>query len=442
MCFLLKIIWCVTMKGITWLYRTVSCLFLDDWDLWPKSILAAHKTKKQNQDHFAFTGYFFFTCTVTLNMNSVSMKFSLLLSFLSHISYFISSSSPLLFVSLLCRDDLDVGVARFIQPAHLNPHVVPGGAGSKMPGPAGDHLLSHLLRLESAVAAGDALPAQRAAPSNTSRSKSSRIEALKATATSLSNRIEHEAQKLAGDDINYGAKTTVRLDTVLAPPTSHANLEDGSWVQAGLVESGDASLSSIQRILTSTGHSLHNGTALQGSGDLHPFRGQEEMNRTCANLTNEPTNSAAVAAPGPSSERHERRKLVNGFERPESEKHGLTVEKNQTDAHDSSAGSISEGPILSEGSFSEGDASPPHFSSSHPPPAHHLSAGDSCAAQMKDRQRLSDFQKEASRCPAISSPFTQNNGKQAWEELNKGSPLSVINIFTKNLHGSTKGPFS
>lgn len=308
-----------------------------------------------------------------------------------------------------------------------------------MAGPAADHLLSQLLRLESVVAAGDALPAQRPAPSNTSRSKSSRIEALKATATSLSNRIEYEAQKLAGDDINYGATTTVSLDTVLAPQASHTNLEDGLWAQAGLVENNDVSLSSFQRILTSTGHSLHNGTALQGSGDLHPLRGQEELNRTCANMTNDPTNSAAVAAPG---HRSERRKLVNGFERPESEKHGLTVEKNQTDVLDSSAGSISEGPILSEGSFSEGDASPPPFPSSCPPPAHHLSAGDSCAGQMKDHQRLSDFQKEASRCPAISSPFTQNNGKPAWEELNKGSPLSVINIFTKNLHGNIKGLFS
>lgn len=345
-------------------------------------------------------------------------------------------------MSLLCRSDLDFGVAPFIQPVHLNPHIGPvGGGSSKTPGPAGDHLLSQLLRLESAVASGDAQPAQRPAPSNTSRSKSSRIEALKATATSLSNRIEYEAQRLAGDDINYGAKTSVGLDTVLAPQTSHTNLEDGSWAQAGLVEKNDVSLS-IQRILTSTGHSLHNGTALHGSGDLHPFRGQEEMNRTCANLTNDPTNSAVVAAPGPSGHTHERRKLVNGFERPESGKHGLTGEKNQTDALDSSAGSISEGPILSEGSFSEGDASPPHFSSSRAPPAHHLSAGDSCAGQMKDHQRLSEFQKEASRCPAVSSPFTQHNGaKPAWEELNKGSPLSVINIFTKNLHGNMKGPF-
>lgn len=362
----------------------------------------------------------------------VSLKFYLFCSFFLSRNHFIISLSSLLFVSLLCRNDLDVGVARFIQPALLNSHIVSGGTSSKMPGPAGDHLLSQLLRLEGAVAAGDALPAQRPAHSNTSRSKSSRIEALKATATSLSKRIEYEAQKLAGDDINYGARTTVGLDTVLAPQTSHANLEDGSWAQAGLVQNNIASLSSIQRILTSTGHSLHNDAALQASGDLHPFRGQEEMNTTCANLTNDPANSAAVAAPGPSSDIQERRKLVNGFERPETEKHD-EHEKDETGVLDSSAGSISEGPILSEGSFSEGDASPP--------PAHHLSAGDSCADQMKDHQRLSDFQKEASRCPAISSPFT-HNCKPAWEELNKGSPLSVINIFTKNLHGDMKGPFS
>lgn len=300
-----------------------------------------------------------------------------------------------------------------------------------MPGPSGDHLFSQLLRLESAVAAGDALPAQRPAPSNTSRSKNPRIEALKATATSLSSRIEFEAQKLAGDDINFGAKTTAGLDTVLAPQMTDTNQDDGSWAQAGLVENNNVSVSSIQRILSGTGHSLHNGTALQELGDMHAFRGQEEANRTCTHLTNDPTTSAA---PAPSSDVQERRKLVNGFERPESEKQGLTVEKIPIDVLDSSAGSISEGPILSEGSLSEGSPSPP--------PAKHPPAGGFCAEQIKDHQRLQDFQKEASRCPAINSPYTQTNGKPAWEELNKGSPLSVINIFTKNLHGNMKGQFS
>lgn len=311
------------------------------------------------------------------------------------------------------------------------------GASSKLPGPAGDQLLSQLLKLESAVAAGEMQPAQRPAPSNMSCSKSSRIEALKATATSLSKRIEYEAQKIAGDDINYGAKTSVGLDTVLALQTSNTNLEDVSWAQVGLVENNDTSLS-MQRILTSTGYSLHKGTFPQGSGRLNPFGGLEDMNTACANLTNDPKNSTVEVAPGPNGNI----KLVNGFERPECRKHGLTEEKNTTDIQDSSAGSISEGPILSEGSFSEGDPSPPHFSNSLAPPADHLSAGDFCAGQIKDYQRLSDFQKEASRCPAVSSPFTQHNGaKPAWEELNKGSPLSVINIFTKNLHGSIKGQF-
>lgn len=353
-------------------------------------------------------------------------------------------------MSLLCRNDLDVGIAPLLQPDRLNADIGPiAGASSSAPGPGGDHLLSQLLRLESAVAAGDTQQVQRSASSNKSRSKISRIEALKATATSLSNRIEYEAQKLAGEGINYGVTTSMDVDTVLAPRTSQTNLDDGSWAQVCANDNNEMSLR-IQGILTSTGHSLYNGTAPQGSGNLHSFRAQEEINRTCANLTNHQTNSAVVECPSPNSHTHDRRKLVNGCEKPErtdkmaqSREHGLTVDKNRTDLLDSSAESISEGPLLSEGSFSEDDAIPPHFSSCCVPPADHLAAGDFCAGQRKDYQRLSEFQKEASRLSAFSSPFAQHNGtKPAWEELNKGSPLSVINIFTKNLQGHIKGQFT
>ncbi|KAM9358354.1 centrosome-associated protein 350 [Symphorus nematophorus] len=343
----------------------------------------------------------------------------------------------------LSRNDLDVGVASLLQPDRLSPAVRPvtGPSNSALP-PYGDHLLSQLLRMESAVAASDALHTQRpaTAPTNRSRSKMSRIEALKATAASLSNRIESEARKLAGEGINYGTATSMDVDTILAPRPSHASLDAGRWVETAATENNDVAFR-IQRILTSTADSSYNGTALPGAGNLHAFRRQKETKGTHTNLTKD------GAGPFLSSYTHERRKLVNGFENVERmdkmaqrRGYGFTEDKNRTDLHDSSAGSISEGPLLSEGSFSEDEVSPPHASSIRVPrPADHLEAVDYFAGQRRDHQRLSEFQREAARCSALSSPFAQHDGsKAAWEELNKGSPLSVINIFTKNLHGHVK----
>ncbi|KAA8589633.1 hypothetical protein FQN60_012998 [Etheostoma spectabile] len=238
----------------------------------------------------------------------------------------------------LSRNDLNIGVTSLLQPDRLSPaaRTMTGPSSSEL-APFGDRLLSHLLRLETGVAASDVKHTQQtaAASSNKPLSKMSRIEALKATATSLSNRIESEVRKIAWEGVNYG--------------------------------------------------------------------------------------------PILNSYTHERRKLVNGLEK----------DKNRTELHDSSAGSISEGPLLSEGSFSEDDASPPHPSNNRVPVlADRLEAVDYCAGQRRDYQRLSEFQREAAMCSALSPPCAQHDGsKAAWEELNKGSPLSVINIFTKNIHG-------
>ncbi|XP_075944038.1 centrosome-associated protein 350 isoform X1 [Anarhichas minor] len=337
----------------------------------------------------------------------------------------------------LSRTDLDIGFASLLQPDRLSPAGLPTtGPSSSGLAPFGDHLLSHLLRLETAVAARDLQHTQRPAttPPNRSRSKVSRIEALKATAASLSNRIESEARKLAGEGINYGIETSMDVDTMRP---SQANLDDGCWAETAAPENDDVALR-IQRILTSTGHSSYNGTALPGTGNLHALRGQKEKKGTHTNLTNPQITAAAVTGPTLNSYTHERRRLVNGLDKVErvEQRTGCGLmddkEKNRTDLHDSSAGSISEGPLLSEGSFSEDEASPPHPSNNR----WRGEAADYCAGQRRDYQRLSEFQREAAKCSALSSPFAQHDGsKAAWEELNKGSPLSVINIFTKNLHG-------
>ncbi|XP_031163251.1 centrosome-associated protein 350 isoform X2 [Sander lucioperca] len=326
----------------------------------------------------------------------------------------------------LSRNDLDIGVTSLLQPDRLSPAVRPmTGPSSSGLAPFGDHLLSRLLRLETAVAASDVkhTPQPATASFNRPQSKMSRIEALKATAASLSNRIESEARKLAGEGLNYGTETSMDVDTIRP---SQANLNDGCWAETAATENDDVALR-IQRILTSTGHSSYNGTALPGVGNLHVLRGHKENKGTHTNLTYPQTTSVDVTGPILNNYTHERRRLVNGLEK----------DKNRTELHDSSAGSISEGPLLSEGSFSEDDPSPPHPSNNRVPVlADRLEAMDYCAGQRRDYQRLSEFQREAARCTALSPPFAQHDGsKAAWEELNKGSPLSVINIFTKNLHG-------
>ena len=105
--------------------------------------------------------------------------------------------------------------------------------------------------------------------------------------------------------------------------------------------------------------------------------------------------------------------------------------------HDSSGGSISEGPLPSDE-----DPSPPRRATNHVPRmADSLAAVDYCAArQREDEHPLAQFQREAERYSAISPAAPQRNGtRAAWEELSKGSPLSVINIYTKNLHSHLKG---
>lgn len=315
-----------------------------------------------------------------------------------------------------------------------------------MTGPSSSDLFSQLLKLETAVAPDNIGHSQRpaTAPSNRSRSKISRIESLKATAASLSNRIESEARKLVREGINYGTATSLDVDTISAPGPFQATLDDARWAETAAMEN-DHMVFRIQRNSTSTGHSLYNGTAHPGAGSLYAPKNQKHINGTHNNLTN-PQTTSDITWPILNSYTQERRKLVNGLEKIEgidkiALRRDYDEEENQINIHDSSAGSISEGPILSEGSFSEEEVIPAHPSNNHiPRAADCMEAVDSLSGQRTDYQRLSKFQKEAARCSALSYPFAeQDNGKPAWEELNKGSPLSVINIFTKNLHDHIKG---
>ncbi|XP_053285689.1 centrosome-associated protein 350 [Pleuronectes platessa] len=347
----------------------------------------------------------------------------------------------------LYRDDLDVGVSSFLQPDRLSPAVRPTArhSGSTL-APYGDHLLSQLLRLETEVAASNInhTPRPATAPTNRSPFKMSRIEALKAKAASLSNRIESEARKIAGEGVNYGTAASADMDAILAPLSSQAYLDDGRWAETAATENNDEAFG-VKRIWTSTGQSSYDSTALPGVGNLHTLSRQKERRSVQTNLTSPQINYGDGTGPIHNSYTQERGNLVNGFEKVEiidkmAQRSGFDQMENQTGLHDSSASSISEGPILSEGSFSEEEASPPRPSNNRVSrPAGHLEAAEYCAGRRGDYQRLTEFQREAAKCSALSPPFAQQDcSKMAWEELNKGSPLSVINIFTKNLHGHVK----
>lgn len=344
------------------------------------------------------------------------------------------------FFLVFCRHDLDV--SPLLRADHLSPAVRPVmDPSSSVLGPCADHLHSQLLRLETAMRVGDTQHVQQPAtpPPNRSRTNMCHIEALKATAASLSNRIEHMARRFAGEGINYGTATSVDMDTTLAPRSSQVNCDDETWIKTTLSENND---------MIVLRNSSYNGTTLPGSVSRHVFGGQKEIKYTHANLTNPLKTCHAVREPVLKIHAHERKKLVNGLEKPgrvnkieQWQNNEMIDDKNQAELHDSSGGSISEGPLLSEGSISEDEENCPHFSTNNVPrTADHFEAVNISAGQRKDYQLSSEFQKEAPSFSALTQCLAPPNSSNApWEELNKGSPLSVINIFIKNLQGHVRG---
>ncbi|KAJ3599154.1 hypothetical protein NHX12_033117 [Muraenolepis orangiensis] len=359
---------------------------------------------------------------------------------------------------LLSRNDLDMGVPSWLQPDQTGFATNTGALA-----PPGDHLFSEILRLENEAAAAGHRPHQSTALSNRSRS---RIEAIKATAASLSNRIESEARKFAGEGTNYGSPTS--MDVVFAPHPSPMYQEDGRWL-AGLasptarettalmpsenlairIQRSDDLAIRIQKILSSADQSSFDGEGLPGVSNLHSYRRPNAKMNTQACSTS--ATAAAALGLKHNSYHQEGRNLFNGPEKVARAEdtgppRGFGANRDgeewgkrrmETDIHDSSGGSISEGPL-----FSDEDPSPPRRATNHiPRMADSLASVDRCAAGHR-ADDLAQFQREAEKYSGISPTAVQRNGtRNAWEELSKGSPLSVINIFTKNLkHSHLKAP--
>lgn len=278
------------------------------------------------------------------------------------------------------RNELGFAGSSWLQSDHRNTLIM----GSNSLAPPSGHIFSQLLELDSDPSRPER--GSRSAPlafsSDTGR-KMSRIEALKATAASLSSRIESEARKLAGTGINYGCARD--MGTGLSLPTDHRwAIPVSPPVRENPIDSGDLE-KRIQRLLAG-GQSTYED-ALPGVGNLHSFR-----------------------------------KRTSPGDKPPPKADAQEV------ALDSSGGSISEGPLLSEGSMSEDEDALQELPSSS-----HRVGNTGYSAVLRNGDPISHFQKEAEKQLPFSPSTLVRESNGPWEELAKGSPHSVINIFTKNM---------
>ncbi|XP_042661378.1 centrosome-associated protein 350 isoform X2 [Tyto alba] len=263
---------------------------------------------------------------------------------------------------------------------------------------------------------------------NQYKSKLDRIEALKATAASLSSRIESEAKKLAGAGINYG--TVWNSDHEFM----QENQDDGRWAKAVSPpvreENEDAFSARIQKMLgTCVSHTAFDDN-LPGVGNLSEFKKLPETIRPH-------TAAVSLGRRSPAANRHEG--ILGHLSKRQTDSPGR---ENQAYApnkavipHESSIDSISEGPLLSDGSLSEEEGG--QHKQLQLKLLETLKEKDFCIRERNAFEPIKEFQKEAEKYLPL---FTQTSGAHSrgpWEELAKGSPHSVINIFAKSyqLHG-------
>ncbi|XP_030063866.1 centrosome-associated protein 350 [Microcaecilia unicolor] len=280
------------------------------------------------------------------------------------------------------------------------------------------------------------LPASQPDPSaksNTSqyKKKLDRIEALKATAASLSSRIESEAKKLAGGGINYGSAWNADYDHL------QGTQDDGRWakpVSPPVQENSEDIFSArIQKMLgTCVSHSIFDDS-LPGVGNLHEFKELPEAIRPHTAVTS----FALRPLGGHSIERAPSQMYKRQTEPSNTLNFNYSPGNQARVSHDSSSGSISEGLLLSEGSFSDHEEAQVEHS---PLKVHEtLKKKEFCAGETNMLGPIKEFQREAEKHAPLFSHTSGMNRKGSWEELSKGSPHSVINIFAKSYQLFGKG---
>ncbi|XP_035135891.3 centrosome-associated protein 350 isoform X3 [Callithrix jacchus] len=261
------------------------------------------------------------------------------------------------------------------------------------------------------------------------KSKLDRIEALKATAASLSSRIESEAKKLAGANINYGSTWNTEYDVQQAPQ------EDRPWTKAISPpvkdDTEDIFSARIQKMLgTCVSHATFDDD-LPGVGNLSEFKKLPEMIRPQSAIS-----SFRMRSPGPKSEGLLAQLCKRQTDSSSSEMQACSQDKAKMSIG-SSIDSVSEGPLISEGSLSEeeGDRDGQPLLKV----AEILKEKEFCAGERNSCEPIKEFQKEAEKFLPLYGHIGGTQSKGPWEELAKGSPHSVINIFTKSYQLYGKG---
>ncbi|NXE90936.1 CE350 protein, partial [Menura novaehollandiae] len=258
------------------------------------------------------------------------------------------------------------------------------------------------------------------------KSKLDRIEALKATAASLSSRIESEAKKLAGAGINYG--TMWNSEFVLE------NQDDGRWAKAvspPVREENEHAFSArIQKMLGACVSHTAFDDNLPGVGNLSEFKKLPETIRPL-------TDVVSLGLRSPAANRHEGilgHLSKRQTDSPGRENHAYALNKAVT-PHESSIDSISEGPLLSDGNLSEEEGG--QHKQLPLKMLETLKEKDFCIRERSAFEPIKEFQKAAEKYSPLFTQTSDTHSKGPWEELAKGSPHSVINIFAKNyqLHG-------
>ncbi|XP_042318196.1 centrosome-associated protein 350 isoform X2 [Sceloporus undulatus] len=249
---------------------------------------------------------------------------------------------------------------------------------------------------------------------NQYKSKLNRIEALKATAASLSNRIENEAKKLAGAGINYGAVWNSECDLL------QGGQSDGYWAKSSSppVREDDVFSARLQKMLGTCISHAYFDDSLPGVGNLSEFK---KLPETISPHT------AGINLQGS----HQSEGILGSLSKKQVCSPSIESKVKQ---HNGSVDSISEGP-LSDGLLSEEEGE------KHEPLAlkttEILKEKEFCVADKTGYEPIKEFQKEAEKYLPI---FTQlKSSQRPWDELSKGSPHSVINIFTKSCQLYGKG---
>ncbi|KAM3841790.1 LOW QUALITY PROTEIN: centrosome-associated protein 350-like [Vipera latastei] len=236
--------------------------------------------------------------------------------------------------------------------------------------------------------------------------KLDRIEALKATAASLSNRIESEAKKLAGAGINYEAAWDTERDLL------QRDEGETCWAKASSppVREDDVFSAWLQKMLATCNSHTTFDDNLPGMGNLNEFKKLPETISSHTDALGLPGNNTSEGILGNLSQKQT---CPAGPE-------------NKPAVLNDSGSSLSEG-LLSTGFLSEEEGEKSNNPSLKIAEA--LNEKEFRVADKTAYEPIKEFQKEAENYLPI---FTQiRNGPKPWEELLKGSPHSVINIFIK-----------